>query len=133
IAAIMELMNSLHKLDMQSAGARAVISEGLDAVVRMLSPITPHITQVLWEAFGHSGYVVDATCPAVDKSDLTRDSIEIVVQVNGKLRGIIEVAHDASKDSIEAAAKGAVAKHLEGVTLRKLIVVPGKLVSIVAN
>ncbi|MFY9178736.1 MAG: leucine--tRNA ligase, partial [Venatoribacter sp.] len=72
IAAIMELMNSLHKLDMQSAGARAVISEGLDAVVRMLSPITPHITQVLWEAFGHSGYVVDATWPAVDKSALTR-------------------------------------------------------------
>ncbi|MFY9180075.1 MAG: class I tRNA ligase family protein, partial [Venatoribacter sp.] len=102
-------------------------------VVRMLSPITPHITQVLWEAFGHSGYVVDATWPAVDKSALTRDSIEIVVQVNGKLRGKIEVAPDASKDSIEAAAKEAVAKHLEGVTLRKLIVVPGKLVSIVAD
>ncbi|MEN9465731.1 MAG: leucyl-tRNA synthetase [Pseudomonadota bacterium] len=133
IAAIMEVMNSLHKLDMSRIGGRAVISEGLDAVIRMLSPITPHITQELWQSFGHTGFVVDASWPKVNDSALVRDSIEIVVQVNGKLRGKIEVPTDTSKEQIEAQAHAAVAKQLEGVTVRKVIVVPGKLVNIVAN
>lgn len=133
IAAVMELMNSLHKLELSREGGRAVIAEGLDAVIRMLSPITPHITQVLWEAFGHSGFVVDATWPQVNQQALVRDSIEIVVQVNGKLRGKIEVPADTNKEAIEALAQAAVAKSLEGLTIRKVIVVPGKLVNIVAN
>ena len=69
----------------------------------------------------------------MDESALVRDSIEVVVQVNGKLRGKVEVAADISKDALEAAAKEAVAKTLEGLTIRKVIVVPGKLVNIVAN
>lgn len=133
IAAVMELLNTLQKLDLASTGSRAVVAEGLDAIVRMLSPIAPHITQQLWEAFGNAGLVLDAQWPAVDESALVRDSIEVVVQVNGKLRGKVEVAADISKDALEAAAKEAVAKTLEGLTIRKVIVVPGKLVNIVAN
>ena len=133
IAAIMELMNTLQKADMASAGGRAVVAEGLDAVIRMLSPIAPHITQALWIAFGNDGLVIDAPWPVVDESALVRDSIEVVVQVNGKLRAKIEVAANASKEDLEAAAKEAVAQQLEGVTVRKVIVVPGKLVNIVAN
>src|SRR5690606_12729539 len=102
IAAIMELMNTLQKADMASAGGRAVVAEGLDAVIRMLSPIAPHITQALWIAFGNDGLVIDAPWPVVDESALVRDSIEVVVQVNGKLRAKIEVAANASKDDLEA-------------------------------
>ena len=133
IAAIMELMNSLQKLDLSSAGGRAVIAEGLDAIIRMLAPITPHITQRLWETFGNRDLVVDAPWPVVDESALVRDSIEIVVQVNGKLRARIETGASAGKDEIEALAKAAVTQHTEGKTIRKVIVVPGKLVNIVAN
>lgn len=133
IAAVMELMNSLQKLDLTRTAGRAVVSEGLEAIVAMLAPITPHLSQELWQHFGHTGFVVDAPWPAVDKNALVRDSIEVVVQVNGKLRGKVEVAADISKEDLEIQAKAAVAKQLEGVTVRKVIVVPGKLVNIVAN
>lgn len=133
IAAIMELLNTLQKLDFNSSSSRAVVYESLDAVIRMLSPITPHISQALWEAFGNEGYVVDAPWPEVDSSALVRDSIEIVVQVNGKLRAKLEVAVDISKEDLEAEALAAVTNYLTDLTVRKVIVVPKKLVSIVAK
>lgn len=133
IAAIMELLNTLQKLDFNSSSSRAVVYESLDAVIRMLSPITPHISQALWQAFGNEGYVVDAPWPEVDSSALVRDSIEIVVQVNGKLRAKLEVAVDISKEDLEAEALAAVTNYLTGLTVRKVIVVPKKLVSIVAK
>lgn len=133
IAAIMELLNNLQKLNLNTEGGRAIVSEGLEAIVRMLAPITPHLSQKLWEAFGHDGFVVDATWPQVDESALVRDSIEIVVQVNGKLRGKVEVAADITKDELEAIAQAEVANYLADKTIRKVIVVPGKLVNIVAN
>ncbi|HUH58239.1 MAG TPA: leucine--tRNA ligase, partial [Pseudomonadales bacterium] len=112
IAAIMELLNTLQKLDFNSSSSRAVVYESLDAVIRMLSPITPHISQALWEAFGNEGYVVDAPWPEVDSSALVRDSIEIVVQVNGKLRAKLEVAVNISKEDLEAEALAAVTNYL---------------------
>lgn len=133
IAAIMELLNTLQKLDFNSSNSRAVIYESLDAIIRMLSPITPHISQALWQAFGNEGQIVSATWPEVDESALVRDSIEIVVQVNGKLRAKVEVAVDISKEALEAEALAAVASYLTDLTVRKVIVVPQKLVSIVAN
>jgi len=133
IAAIMELLNTLQKLDFNSSSSRAVVYESLDAIIRMLSPITPHISQALWEAFGNKGYVVDAPWPEVDSSALVRDSIEIVVQVNGKLRAKLEVAVDISKEDLEAEALAAVTNYLTDLTVRKVIVVPKKLVSIVAK
>ncbi len=133
IAAIMELLNTLQKLDFNSSSSRAVIYESLDAVIRMLSPITPHISQALWQAFGNEGYVINAPWPQVDNSALVRDSIEIVVQVNGKLRAKLEVAVDISKEDLEAEALAAVSNYLTDLTVNKVIVVPKKLVSIVAK
>lgn len=133
IAAIMELLNTLQKLDMKASSSRAVIRESLEAIVRMLSPITPHISQALWQAFGHKDLVIDASWPKVDETALVRDSIEIVVQVNGKLRGKVEVAVDISKEDLEAQALTAVESYITDKTVRKVIVVPKKLVSIVAN
>ena len=135
IASVMELLNTLQKLDMSSTGGRAVISEGLSAIMRMLSPITPHITQSLWEAFGNAGLVLDAQWPEVDEKALVKDSILLIVQVNGKVRAKLEAAISASKDELEAMAMAdeSVQKQIDGKTIRKVIVVPGKLVNIVAN
>ena len=101
----------------------------------MLCPIVPHASHALWQSLGGSGDVMNAPWPVVDESALTRDTIEMVVQVNGKVRAKISVAADADKASVEAqaVAQENVQRFLEGVTLRKVIVVPGKLVNIVAN
>ena len=135
IAAVMELINTLQKQKLDSAGARAVVAEGLDAVVRMLSPIAPHIAQSLWEAFGNDGLVLDAPWPVVDKKALEKDSILLIVQVNGKVRAKLEAPATASKDELEAMAMAddSVKAQIDGKTIRKVIVVPGKLVNIVAN
>ena len=135
IAACMELMNELSKFDEDSAEARGVMQEALEILVLMLSPMTPHMAQSLWESLGKTGLVVDATWPTVDESALVKSEIELMVQVNGKLRGKIEVAVDASKEVILAAAKAdeAVLKFIDGKELVKEIVVPGRLVNLVVK
>lgn len=135
VAAVMELCNELGKLDDSDPQSRAVVQEGLVAATLMLNPIVPHVCHTLWPVLGGSGDVLDAPWPAVDESALTRDSIEMVVQVNGKVRAKMEVAPDVDKDTAEATAlaQDNVQRFLEGVTVRKVIVVPGKLVNIVAN
>ena len=135
IAAIMELLNALQKLDLTQSGSRAVVSEGLDAIIRMLAPVAPHITQSLWQAFGQSGLIIDAAWPEVDESALVKDSLLIIVQVNGKVRAKLDVPASASKGEIEAQAMADenIQKQIEGKTVRKVIVVPGKLVNIVAG
>lgn len=133
IAAVMELMNHLSKYEDDSAQGKAVMREALEAVVLMLSPIVPHITHELWNALGHEEAIVNCTWPVFDESALVKDSIELMVQVNGKLRGKIKVAADADKDSIEAEAMKDenVQKFIEDKTVRKVIVVPGRLINIV--
>ncbi|MDP2505758.1 leucine--tRNA ligase [Oceanobacter sp. 3_MG-2023] len=135
IAAIMELMKTLTKLDLAVESSRAVAAEAMDAVIRMLSPMAPHITQALWVAFGNEGLVIDASWPVVDESALVADTIQVVVQVNGKLRAKLDVSATIGKDELQAQAMAdeAVQKQLEGKTVRKVIVVPGKLINIVAN
>ena len=135
IAAIMELMKTLTKLDLNVESSRAVAAEAMDAIIRMLSPMAPHITQELWVAFGNEGLVIDANWPSVDESALVADSIQLVVQVNGKLRAKLDVPASASKDELEsmAMADDAVQRNIDGKTVHKVIVVPGKLVNIVAN
>jgi leucyl-tRNA synthetase len=132
IAAMMELLNSLSRAK-DTPQTRAVVQEGLEAVVLMLSPIVPHITQVLWQELGHSGLILDAAWPQVDKSALIRDELEMVVQVNGKLRGHITVPADADKQSIETMALNEpnVQRFTTGKTVKKVIVVPKRLVNVV--
>jgi leucyl-tRNA synthetase len=112
-----------------------VAYEALRAVVLMLNPIVPHICHDLWQVLGGEGDVLNAPWPIVDESALTRDSIEMVVQVNGKVRAKMQVAADADKSAVEASAleQDNVQRFLDGVSVRKVIVVPGKLVNIVAN
>ena len=133
IAANMELMNTLSRFDDDSGQGRAVMQEALDAIVLMLSPIVPHISHALWYALGHQQAVVDCEWPAVDETALVQASIELVVQVNGKVRGRINVAPDASQDVIKAVVMDEenVQKHIADKPVRKIIVVPGKLVNVV--
>ena len=133
IAAIMELMNGLAKIKDDSEQAHAVTQEVLEITVLMLAPITPHISHFLWQALGHDEAVVNVSWPEIDESALVQDKIELMVQVNGKLRSKVSVAADLSKDEIEALALADenVQKFTEGKEVRKVIVVPGRLVNIV--
>ncbi len=135
IAANMELMNALGKFNDTSDGGRAVMQEALISVVKMLSPITPHLSHVLWEQLGQDGMVMDSAWPEVDEEALKQDSVEMMVQVNGKLRGKINVDVEAAQDAIIelAMAEESVQKFTEGKDIVKTIVVPGRLVNIVVK
>ncbi len=133
VAASMELINAINKFDDTSTQGRAVVLEALEAVVLMMSPMTPHICHALWETLGHETALIDERWPAFDESALELDMIELVVQVNGKLRGRVPVPADADKATIEelAVADDNVQRFVEGKEIRKVIVVPGRLVNIV--
>jgi leucyl-tRNA synthetase len=133
VAASMELLNAVNRFDDDSEQGRAVVREALEAVVLMLSPIVPHICHALWERLGHESALIDQPWPAVDETALERELIDLVVQVNGKLRGKISVAVDADKDSIIelALADPNALRFIEGKEIRKTIIVPGRLVNIV--
>ena len=135
IAAVMELLNEVVRLNDQQPQSIAVRHEALTSAVLLLSPIAPHICHRLWHALGNTGAVANAPWPVLDEAALVRSSIEIVVQVNGKVRGKIQVSADASKDAVEKMAleDANVLRFTEGVSIRKIIVVPGRLVNIVAN
>ena len=135
IAAVMELCNEVGKLPDRSGQSLAVEREALEAAIRVLAPIAPHICHTLWHAFGHKEAVIDASWPVLDESALVKSHIEVVVQVNGKLRSKMQVAVDIDKDSAYEKATGEhnVQSHLEGKTIRKVIWVPNKLLNIVAN
>nr|WP_314877139.1 leucine--tRNA ligase [uncultured Pseudomonas sp.] len=135
IAQVMTVMNVLEKAPTATAQDRALLHEGLEAVTLLLAPITPHISHSLWQHLGHSEAVIDAGWPSVDEGALVQDSVTLVVQVNGKLRGQVEMPATASREEVEAAARANenVVRFTDGLTIRKVIVVPGKLVNIVAN
>ena len=135
IAAVMELVNDISRFQRQSEQCLAVEREAIEATVRLLAPIVPHISHQLWINLGHSDAVIDAPWPQVDDSALVRNTIEMAVQVNGKLRATIEVAADADAESIKQMARehDNVKRFLADVTIRKEILVPKKLVNIVAN
>jgi len=133
---VMELSNALAKFDDASAQGRAVRQEALEAMVLLLNPITPHASHTLWQVLGHGETLLeDVAFPQVDAAALVRDALTLAVQVNGKLRGTIEVAADVGREQIEALAQAEpnAAKFLEGLSVRKIIIVPGKIVNIVAG
>ncbi len=134
VAACMKMMNALAAVK-TGAAYGGVVNEGFGIVLRLLSPIAPHITHTLWRALGYGEDVLNADWPQVDESALVRDAIDMVVQVNGKLRGKIRVAAGADRAVAEAAALADdnVRKFTEGKEVVKVIVVPGKLVNIVAK
>jgi leucyl-tRNA synthetase len=133
IAAVMELMNAVTKLSDESEQARAVVQEALEFAVLMLAPITPHISHELWQALGHDEAIVDVAWPQLDESALVQDKVELMVQVNGKLRSKVSVSADADNKTIEklALADENVMRFTDSKEIRKVIVVPGRLVNIV--
>ena len=135
IAAIMELLNHLQKAPLESEADRQVLAESIDAMVRMLAPITPHICEQLWQELGHQEPLSFADWPAVDESALVEDEKLIVVQINGKVRAKLTVPADASAEQVEQIAfdEEAVQKHTEGKDVRKKIYVPGKILNIVVG
>jgi len=135
IAAIMELMNELVRFGDRSEQGQAVLHEAITAVVLMLSPIVPHITQRLWQHLGHDALIAEQAWPEHDEAALKRDSIELVVQVNGKLRSRIQVPVDASNDAIESLAleDQKIQNNIQDKTVRKVIIVPGRLVNLVVT
>ena len=135
IAAIMELMNKLARAPQESEQDRALVQEALLAVVRLLYPFTPHVSFALWQTLGGEGEVDNAPWPVADEAAMVEDSVLVVVQVNGKVRGKITVAADATQEQVQALAaqEHLVAKYLDGVTIRKVIYVPGKLLNLVVG
>ena len=135
IASVMELMNKLTKAPQASEQDRALLQEALVAVVRLLAPITPHISFELWGKLGQEGTIDEARWPVADKAAMVESEKLIIVQVNGKLRAKLTVPADATQESVEALANADVnvTKFTDGKTVRKVIFVPGKLLNIVAN
>ncbi len=133
IAAIMELTNQVQKFEANTETDHAVANEAIRTLVILLSPITPHLCEHLWTALGQTQALRDTPWPTVNEAALVRDTLTLVVQVNGKLRSRIDVAADATQDAILDLARQdpQVAKFLDGMTEKKAIVVPGKLVNFV--
>jgi len=129
----MELMNALGKFGDSTPQGRAVTQEALELIVLMLSPIVPHACHTLWNELGRQDGIIDAVWPKVDTHALVQDSVELVVQINGKLRGRVNIAAKATEAEARAAALGDenVSKWVEGKEVRKFVYVPGKLINIV--
>jgi len=136
IAAVMELLNEIGKrADRATSAGRAVEREALEAAVLLLAPVVPHVCHALWRSLGHADAVIDAPWPRADESAMQRSHIELVLQVNGKLRARIGVPADAPREELErlALADDNVQRFIDGKPVRKVIVVPGKLVNVVVG
>lgn len=136
IAAVMELMNEVNRhADRSTPQTLAVEREAIEATVKLLAPVAPHIAHALWMGLGYDTNIIDESWPMVDEDALVKNSVTIVLQVNGKVRAKIDVANGLSKDALESTAldNESVKKFTDGHTIRKVIVIPNKLVNIVAN
>ena len=135
IAAVMELSNALSRSDIKEDNDHALMREGIETATLLLSPIVPHITDALLIALGHDEPLIDAAWPKSDPDALEQSDIELVVQVNGKLRSKITVAKTADQKQIETVAieDENIKRNIEGKTIRKIIVIPGRLVNIVVS
>ncbi len=135
IAATMELLNDIIRFDGSTDADHAVKREALEAATLLLSPIIPHVTSILWQALGHHNSIVDQAWPAADENALKKSVVQLIIQVNGKLRGRVEVASGADQKSCEAVALADenVSKYIVGKTVRKIIHVPDKLLNIVVG
>jgi leucyl-tRNA synthetase len=133
IAANMELLNNVSKFDDDSNTARAIRQETFEKMVLMLAPIIPHFCHQLWQDLGHDGVIIDCPWPQYDEQTLVRDSLEMVIQVNGKLRGKMQIKADADRTVCEEMAlkNEQVRRYINDAPIKRVIVVPDKLVNIV--
>ena len=126
-SAAMKILNALEGV----AGRNATTEEGLSILLRLLAPITPHLAHALWRALGYGEDVMAAAWPDPDPSALEQDEIEYVVQVGGKTRGSVRVARAADKQAIETSSLAAMAKYVAGQAVKRIVIVPGRLINIV--
>jgi leucyl-tRNA synthetase len=136
VAALMELKNEILRLESavgERDEGRTVLREALETVVLLLSPFTPHICEEMWARLGHAESLVRTPWPTLDEEAAREDEIELAVQVNGKVRGRITVARGADDEAVQARALEEVAEQVKGKQLEKILVVPGRLVSVVAK
>jgi leucyl-tRNA synthetase len=136
VARVRELTNAIHALGQADDSAKTAYRFGMETVIRLLAPMTPHLTEELWAELGNSESILaESPWPTFDPALLIEDTVTLAVQVNGKLRATLDMAKDASKDAIEQAALALpnVQSQIDGKTIRKVVVVPGKIVNVVAN
>ncbi|MBB1073130.1 leucine--tRNA ligase [Rhodoferax sp. 4810] len=135
VSGCMSLVNILQKLEFTQPSAPRLLREGMSILLRLLAPITPHLSHYLWQELQFGADILQSSWPQVDDSALIQDRITYTVQVNGKLRGHIEMPIDATAADIETAAlnQDAIRRHTDGKTVRKVILVPSKLLNIVVS
>ena len=135
IAALMELTNHLARFEDDSPQGRAVAREGWTTIVQLMAPVTPHLSEALWEVLGREDALLDAGWPDADDTARVRQAVELVVQVNGKLRARVELAPGSDEETAMAAAMAEqnVTRHTEGKAVRKVIYIPDRLLNIVVG
>ena len=133
VARVRELTNDLDRLEDGMAGAAWVMTEGLETITRLIGPMVPHLAEELWQLLGHETLLTDTSWPEAEAALLTDHTVTVAVQVNGKLRGTIELARDADEDTAKALAlaEPAVARAMAGKSPRRIIVVPNRIVNVV--
>ncbi|HYD30668.1 MAG TPA: class I tRNA ligase family protein, partial [Azospirillaceae bacterium] len=133
VARIREMTNAFGDIDGKTAGEDWVLREGLEAMVRLIGPMMPHLAEELWAKLGYTTLLVDSPWPAADPALVVEDTVTVGVQVNGKLRATVPLPRDAAKDVAEAAAlaDANVQKAMEGKTAKKIIVVPNRIINVV--
>jgi leucyl-tRNA synthetase len=133
VARIRELTNAVTDLEGDDDAARAARRLGIETIVRLIGPMMPHLAEELWQRLGHDTLLADTPWPQADPALLVEDTVTIAVQVNGKKRGQMDIARGADKDAAEKAALAleGVRRHVEGRTVRKVIVVPDRIVNVV--
>jgi leucyl-tRNA synthetase len=134
VARIRELTNALDDLPATDAGAGAVLREGLEMTALLLGPMMPHFAEELWQTLGHRIWIAEAKWPVADAALARDDQVTIAVQINGKLRATLDLPRDSAKDAIEAAALGLpqITRLLDGKPPRKIVVVPNRIINLVA-
>ena len=135
ISALMELINEMYKYKELETRNDAVIKEGIETIVTIIAPFAPHIGEELWAMIGKSGSIFDIAWPKYDEAALVKDEVEVVVQINGKVRGKLSVAANISREDMEEAAMNdeKIKALVEGKTIVKVVAVPKKLVNIVVK
>ena len=133
VARMMELVNAMNRLSDKGGASGTVMADCANALVRLLAPLAPHIAEELWENIGEKFSVFNAPFPVCDQSKLQKQSVELAVQINSKIRGKINVSADADKAEIEAAALNnpEIAALLDGKSVKKVIIVPNRLVNLI--
>jgi leucyl-tRNA synthetase len=134
VARIRELTNALEDIPAKEPGAGAVLREGLEAATRLIGPMMPHLAEEMWQALGHGGLIADTAWPKADPNLARDEQVTLAVQINGKLRGTIDMPRDAAEAAVREAALALpqIGKFLDGKAPKKIVVVPNRIVSVVA-